>query len=175
MGLRGPGGWLTSHEWSFNPFTSRPWPLEDLWQDTWWPRLCPDTTRRRGGEEDNFWPKIRPHCFFWKMWVSYTFFLVIFFGKMFGTLKNHVFSLWVFLRILFSAGWTKKVHPWKAAECVLLARWLSQDWLKVYCSWDFFGLSKKILQLCRVPKGGVFKGGGNWGTLRIPFGKIGEP
>ena len=21
---------------------------------------------------------------------------------------------------------------------------------------------------CRVPKGGVFKGGGNWGTLRIP-------
>ena len=30
---------------------------------------------------------------------------------------------------------------------------------------------------CRVPKGpGVFKGGGgNWGTLRIPFGKIGEP
>ena len=30
---------------------------------------------------------------------------------------------------------------------------------------------------CRVLKGpGVFKGGGgNWGTLRIPFGKIGEP
>ena len=28
----------------------------------------------------------------------------------------------------------------------------------------------------RVPKGpGVFKGRGNWGTLRIPFGKIGEP
>ena len=24
-------------------------------------------------------------------------------------------------------------------------------------------------------RGGVFKGGGNWGTLRIPFGKIGEP
>ena len=21
---------------------------------------------------------------------------------------------------------------------------------------------------CRVPKGGVFRGGGNWGTLRIP-------
>ena len=31
------------------------------------------------------------------------------------------------------------------------------------------------LFFCRVPKGpGVFKGGGNWGTLRIPFGKIGE-
>ena len=34
---------------------------------------------------------------------------------------------------------------------------------------------------CRVPKGGVFKGGGNWGTLRIPredwgtLGKIREP
>ena len=28
---------------------------------------------------------------------------------------------------------------------------------------------------CRVPKGGVFKGDGNWGTLRIPAGKIGEP
>ena len=24
-------------------------------------------------------------------------------------------------------------------------------------------------------RGGVFKWGGNWGTLRIPFGKIGEP
>ena len=33
---------------------------------------------------------------------------------------------------------------------------------------------KRDLQLynCRVPKGGVFKGGGNWGTLRIPAGKI---
>ena len=30
--------------------------------------------------------------------------------------------------------------------------------------------------VCRVLKGPrVFKGGGNWGTLRIPFGKIGEP
>ena len=34
---------------------------------------------------------------------------------------------------------------------------------------------------CRVPKGGVFKGWGNWGTLRIPredwgsLGKIREP
>ena len=34
---------------------------------------------------------------------------------------------------------------------------------------------------CEGPKlyppleGGVFKGRGNWGTLRIPFGKIGEP
>ena len=28
---------------------------------------------------------------------------------------------------------------------------------------------------CRVLKVGVFKGRGNWGTLRIPFGKIGEP
>ena len=34
---------------------------------------------------------------------------------------------------------------------------------------------------CRVPKGGVFKGGGNWGTLRIrredwgTLGKIREP
>ena len=34
--------------------------------------------------------------------------------------------------------------------------------------------------ICRVPKGGVFKGGGNWGTLRIPredwgtLGNIGE-
>ena len=34
---------------------------------------------------------------------------------------------------------------------------------------------------CRVPKGGVFKGGGNWGTLRIPredwgtLGNIREP
>ena len=33
---------------------------------------------------------------------------------------------------------------------------------------------------CRVPEGGVFKGGGNWGTLRIPredwtLGKIREP
>ena len=24
-------------------------------------------------------------------------------------------------------------------------------------------------------RGGVHRGGGNWGTLRIPFGKIGEP
>ena len=28
---------------------------------------------------------------------------------------------------------------------------------------------------CRVLKGGCPRGGGNWGTLRIPFGKIGEP
>ena len=34
---------------------------------------------------------------------------------------------------------------------------------------------------CRVPKVGVFRGGGNWGTLRIPtkdwgtLGKIREP
>ena len=27
----------------------------------------------------------------------------------------------------------------------------------------------------RVLKGGVSKGRGNWGTLRIPAGKIGEP
>ena len=27
----------------------------------------------------------------------------------------------------------------------------------------------------RVLKGGGARGGGNWGTLRIPFGKIGEP
>ena len=27
----------------------------------------------------------------------------------------------------------------------------------------------------RVLKGDVQGGGGNWGTLRIPFGKIGEP
>ena len=26
---------------------------------------------------------------------------------------------------------------------------------------------------CRVPKGGVFKGVGNWGTLRIPRGDWG--
>ena len=34
---------------------------------------------------------------------------------------------------------------------------------------------------CRVPKGGVFKGGGSWGSLRIPredwgtLGKIRDP
>ena len=27
----------------------------------------------------------------------------------------------------------------------------------------------------RVLRGGCPRGGGNWGTLRIPFGKIGEP
>ena len=27
----------------------------------------------------------------------------------------------------------------------------------------------------RVHRGGCPMGGGNWGTLRIPFGKIGEP
>ena len=45
---------------------------------------------------------------------------------------------------------------------------------------DFF---HQQLYFCRVPKGGVFKGGGggNWGTLRIPredwgtLGKIREP
>ena len=46
-------------------------------------------------------------------------------------------------------------------------------------------LKKKLVfapMFCRVPKGGVFKGGGNWGTLRIPredwgtlLGKIREP
>ena len=30
-----------------------------------------------------------------------------------------------------------------------------------------------IVGFLRVP--GVFKGGGNWGSLRIPAGKIGEP
>ena len=32
-----------------------------------------------------------------------------------------------------------------------------------------FLLVSVLQQFCRVPKGGVFKGGGgNWGTLRIP-------
>ena len=40
--------------------------------------------------------------------------------------------------------------------------------------WKMVGTSRNYF--CRVPKGpGVFKGGGNWGTLRIPAGKIGEP
>ena len=29
--------------------------------------------------------------------------------------------------------------------------------------------------LCRVLEGEFSRGGGNWGTLRIPEGKIGEP
>ena len=29
-------------------------------------------------------------------------------------------------------------------------------------------VNKQYSCICRVPKGGVFKGGGNWGTLRIP-------
>ena len=32
----------------------------------------------------------------------------------------------------------------------------------------------KMSYHCRVLKGGCSRGGGNWGTLRIP-GKIGEP
>ena len=38
-------------------------------------------------------------------------------------------------------------------------------------------LEKKTASgLCRVLKGsGCSRGGGNWGTLRIPAGKIGEP
>ena len=28
--------------------------------------------------------------------------------------------------------------------------------------------SHGVFFFCRVPKGGVFKGGGKWGTLRIP-------
>ena len=46
-----------------------------------------------------------------------------------------------------------------------------------------FQFENLILKLyfCRVPEGGVFKEGGNWGTLRIPredwgtLGKIREP
>ena len=34
-------------------------------------------------------------------------------------------------------------------------------------SWKMKGIPYKSI-ICRVPKGGVFKGGGNWGTLRIP-------
>ena len=43
------------------------------------------------------------------------------------------------------------------------------------------GPETRNIPYCRVPKGGVFKGGGNWGTLRIPredwgtLGKIREP
>ena len=31
------------------------------------------------------------------------------------------------------------------------------------------------IQYYRILKGGCPRGGGNWGTLRIPFGKIGDP
>ena len=36
------------------------------------------------------------------------------------------------------------------------------------------GLVSLQYYCCRVPKGGVFKGGGNWGILRIPTGRLGN-
>ena len=79
-----------SHD-HWTTWTSVP-PLDDAWQDTWWPRFCPDTTRRRDGYrritglafEVEVFPKIWPPSFFEKMFLT-TFWLVIYFlGRCFS-------------------------------------------------------------------------------------------
>ena len=47
-------------------------------------------------------------------------------------------------------------------ECVSVGRFLLLLLLFYYDSWS------SGVYFCRVLKGGVFKGRGNWGTLRIP-------
>ena len=54
----------------------------------------------------------------------------------------------------------------------LLSRWWFQ---RFFFSFHPYPQGNDPNLTCRVLKGGCSRGGGNWGTLRIPFGKIGEP
>ena len=127
--------WTT---WTFVPR------LDDAWQDTWWPRFCPDTTRRRDGYRRitglafkvDVFPKIWPPFFFWKD-VSYNVLLVIytFWEDVFPKIFSETYYLppvfWEEDCGLFLQGEPKKVHPWKNQhdECWQKSPFLNRSYI----------------------------------------------
>ena len=52
---------------------------------------------------------------------------------------------------------------WFQIFFIFTPTWGNDSISLIFCKWV-----EGSTNYCRVPKGGVFKGGGNWGTLRIP-------